>query len=189
MIKMQKKLWGSLAAAVIVLGGGYGLSEAQAAKAGSTGAAVQDKALIGIAKAEANALKEAKGIVVSVDLEKKLSGTYYDVEIRKDHQEIEVRLDAYTGKTVKVRKETDKDDDDFYRAGSQNGTLISAGQAAAAAAASAKGTVTEVDLDEDDGILLYEVKIRNGKTETEIGVDASSAKILYTDVDHDDDED
>lgn len=187
-MKIEKKIWGSLAAAVILLGGGYGISEVQGAAAGSTGSVSQSKTLIGVAKAEANALKEAQGVVVSVELEKKFSGTYYDVEIRKSNQEIDVRVDAYNGKIVKVRKETDNHDDDFSKA-KQNGTIISAGKAASVAAASVKGNFDELDLDEDDGILFYEVKFRNGNTETEVGVDAYSAKIVYTDVDHDDDED
>ncbi|WNS41424.1 PepSY domain-containing protein [Paenibacillus sp. MMS20-IR301] len=201
---MKMKLWSTVTAAAVLLGGAYGISGVQNAdaaggagagtgSAASTASTSQGKTLIGAGKAEAYALKAAPGRVVSIDLEKKLSGTYYEVEIRSGNKEIDVRVEAYSGKILSVRKETDDDDDDDHysssTAASQNGTLISAAKAAEAAAASVKGTVTEVDLDRDDGSVIYEVKIRNGKVSTEVGVDAYTAKILYTDVDSDDDDD
>lgn len=52
-----------------------------------------------------------------------------------------------------------------------------------------KGTVTDIDLDRDRGTAVYEVEIKNGRVSTEVGVDAYTAKIVYTDVDSDDDDD
>ncbi|WP_438496772.1 PepSY domain-containing protein [Paenibacillus sp. IHBB 3054] len=187
---MKMKLWSSVAAAAILFGGAYSINEVQGASAGSTASESQSKTLIGVDKAEAYALKSAQGRVESIDLKERISGSYYEVEIRYNHQEIDVRVDAYTGKILSVRKETDDDDDDNYAAAtSQSGTMISAAKAAEAASASAKGTVTEIDLDGDNGSFVYEVEIRNGKVTTEVGVDAYTAKVLYTDVDSDDDDD
>ncbi|WP_052091811.1 PepSY domain-containing protein [Paenibacillus sp. FSL H7-0357] len=188
---MKMKLWSSVAAAAILFGGAYSISEVQGASAGSTASQSQSKTLIGVDKAEAYALKSAQGRVESIDLKERISGSYYEVEIRHNNQEIDVRVDAYTGKILSVRKETDDDDDDdnYAAATSQSGTMISAAKAAEAASASAKGTVTEIDLDGDNGSFVYEVEIRNGKVTTEVGVDAYTAKVLYTDVDSDDDED
>ncbi|NOU83561.1 peptidase M4 [Paenibacillus sp. LMG 31459] len=189
---MKKKVWSSIAAAALILGGAYGIGEV---KGGTAAAAAsvqsQSKTLIGVSKAEEIALKAAPGQVESIDLDKKLSGTYYDVEIRQAKQEMDVRVDAYTGKVISVRKETDDDDDDNYEvaATAPSGTLITAAKAAAVASASVKGTVAEIDLDRDNGGAVYEVEIRNGRVSTEVGVDAYTAKIVYTDVDSDDDDD
>lgn len=190
---MKKKLWSSIAAAALILGGAYGIGEV---KGGTAAAAAsvqsQSKTLIGVSKAEEIALKAAPGQIESIDLEKKLSGTYYDVEIRQTKQEMDVRVDAYTGKVISVRKETDDDDDDdnyAVAATAPSGTLITAAKAAEVAAASVKGTVAEIDFDRDNGGAVYEVEIRNGRVSTEVGVDAYTAKIVYTDVDSDDDDD
>ncbi|WP_405107307.1 PepSY domain-containing protein [Paenibacillus sp. FSL K6-1217] len=148
----------------------------------------QSKTLIGVSKAEQIALKAAPGQVENIELEKKASGTYYDIEIQQTKQEMDVRVDAYTGKVISVRK--DSDDDDSYKAApAPGGKMITAGKAAEVAQAAVKGTVTEIDLDGDHGGAVYEVEIRNGQVKTEIGVDAYTAKVVYTDTDSDDDDD
>ncbi|CAM4517530.1 PepSY domain-containing protein [Paenibacillus typhae] len=190
---MKKQLLSSVAAAAIILGGTYGINEIRSgtAEAASAVQQTQSKTLIGVAKAEEIALKAAPGQVESIDLEKKLSGTYYDIDIQQKNQEIDVRVDAYTGKVLSVRKETDNnDDDDHYTSSSaaSGAALITAAKAAEAATAKVAGKVTDVDLDRDDGTAVYEVEIRNGRTSTEVGVDAYTGKVLYTDVDSDDDD-
>lgn len=189
---MKKQLLSSVAAAAIILGGAYGISEFRSgtADAAATVQQSQSKALIGVAKAEEIALKSAPGQVESIELEKKLSGTYYDIDIQQKNQEVDVRVDAYTGKVVSVRKEADNDDDDNYTSAgaASDAKLITAAKAAAAANAAVKGKVTDLDLDLDDGTAVYEVEIRNGRTSTEVGVDAYTGKVLYTDVDTDDDD-
>ncbi|AIQ45113.1 hypothetical protein R70723_03805 [Paenibacillus sp. FSL R7-0273] len=191
---MKKQLLSSVAAAAIILGGAYGINEVRSGTAAAAPAVQQSqsKTLIGIAKAEEIALKAAPGQVESIDLEKKLSGTYYDIDIQQKNQEVDVRVDAYTGKVVSVRKEADNDDDDYNytsAGAASEAKLITAAKAAAAANAAVKGKVTDVDLDRDDGTAVYEVEIRNGRTSTEVGVDAYTGKVLYTDVDSDDDDD
>lgn len=189
---MKKQLLSSIAAAAIILGGAYGINEIRSgtAEAASAVQQTQSKTLIGVAKAEEIALKAAPGQVESIDLEKKLSGTYYEIDIQQKKQEIDVRVDAYSGKVLSVRKETDNDnDDDHYTSSASGATLITAAKAAEAATAKVAGKVTDVDLDRDDGTAVYEVEIRNGRTSTEVGVDAYTGKVLYTDVDSDDDDD
>ncbi|WP_238652583.1 PepSY domain-containing protein [Paenibacillus piscarius] len=188
---MKKKIWSSIAAAALILGGAYGIGEVQGGSTAEAAPTVksQGKALIGVAKAEAVALKAAPGQVESIELEKKAGSTYYDIEIQQTRQEMDVRVDAYTGKVISVREDKDDDDDRYAEAAAPGGKLITAGRAAEAAQAAVKGTVTDVDLDRDRGTAVYEVEIRNGKNKTEVGVDAYTAKIIYTDVDSDDDDD
>lgn len=187
----MKKIWSSIAAAALILGGAYGIGEVQGGSTAEAAPTVksQGKTLIGAAKAEAIALKAAPGQVESIELDKKGSSTYYDIEIQQTRQEMDVRVDAYTGKVLSVRKDADDDDDRYAEAPASGGKLITAGRAAEAAQAAVKGTVTDIDLDRERGTAVYEVEIRNGQIKTEVGVDAYTAKIVYTDVDSDDDDD
>ncbi|QGS68035.1 hypothetical protein CV093_03165 [Oceanobacillus sp. 143] len=56
------------------------------------------------------------------------------------------------------------------------------------AASQFSGSIVELDLDEDDGRLIYEIEMKNGDSEAEIEIDAYTGTILVIDIDHDDDE-
>ena len=190
---MKTKLWSSITAAALILGGAYGIGELKSSTADAAAAVKSQSAtLISVSRAEQIALKAAPGQVESIDLEKKASGMFYDIEIQQTKQEIDVRVDAYSGQVISVRKDADKDadkDDSHKATPASAGKLITAGKAAEVAQAAVKGTVTEIDLDRDHGGAVYEVEIRNGQIKTEVGVDAYTAKVVYTDVDSDDDDD
>ncbi|ASA24242.1 PepSY domain-containing protein [Paenibacillus donghaensis] len=196
-MNMRTKMWGgAIAAAVLVTGGSvYGISTVQGAPAGTpNNQTSQQKAVIGFAKAEQLALKEAQGVVESIELEGRAGSKRYEVEIEQANRDVDVLIDAYTGKTLKVRNDDDRDHDNrsvnSTTAGQNSGAkVIGAGAASAAAAKAATGTVTEVNLDRDDGELLYEVELQDGRTSTEVGVDAFTGKVVYVDADHDDDDD
>ncbi|OZU89170.1 hypothetical protein CIL03_09185 [Virgibacillus indicus] len=51
------------------------------------------------------------------------------------------------------------------------------------------GKVEEIELDKDDGRLIYEVEIENGNREAEIDIDAYTGAVLVLDIDTDDDDD
>lgn len=67
--------------------------------------------------------------------------------------------------------------------------IITKSQAIAIAQAKAAGTVTKAKLDEDDGIQVYEIEIKNGNTEYDFEIHASTGQILEFDTDYDDDND
>ncbi|WP_170875214.1 PepSY domain-containing protein [Virgibacillus pantothenticus] len=48
------------------------------------------------------------------------------------------------------------------------------------------GSLDELELDEDDGRLVYEVKIVNGEDEAEITIDAFTGEILFTEIERED---
>ncbi|MDY0410441.1 PepSY domain-containing protein [Virgibacillus soli] len=61
--------------------------------------------------------------------------------------------------------------------------VISVAEATEIALKEFPGYVTEVELDEDDGRLIYEIEIKSGDKEAEFEIDAITGKILVIDID------
>lgn len=51
-----------------------------------------------------------------------------------------------------------------------------------------EGKVTEIELDKDDGRLIYEVKLTDGTDEAEIGLDSTTGEIIEVEIEQDDDQ-
>ena len=115
----------------------------------------------------------------------------YDVEIQQNNRDVDVWIDAYTGKSLGVRADRDDDDDDRDNL---PGNLIGAGKASAIAVKHAKGgTAVEVDLDQDDGRWVYDVEVKTANGSSDVEVHAISGKVIKAEYekydDHDDDDD
>ena len=65
-------------------------------------------------------------------------------------------------------------------------TIITVEQAIAIAQAKVSGTVVKAELDNDDGVYLYEIELRNGNIEYEFDIDATTGAILKFEEDLDD---
>lgn len=65
-------------------------------------------------------------------------------------------------------------------------TVIDANKAMEIALKEFPGTVTDLELDEDDGRLIYEIEIKNGKEEADFEIDAYTGDILVIEMDTDD---
>ena len=50
-----------------------------------------------------------------------------------------------------------------------------------------EGKVTEIELDKDDGRLIYEVELKDGTHEAEIELDATTGEIIEVEIEQDDD--
>lgn len=68
-------------------------------------------------------------------------------------------------------------------------TMLTKQQAIQIAQSKASGKVTEVELDDDDNRLVYEIEIRNGKMEYDFEIDAKTGAIIKYEEDLDDDDD
>lgn len=195
---MKKKIWWAGALSVAIAASGvYGYNAVQAAGSGQTaaagtqGAAKQQQQLIGMEKAEQLALAAASGKVESMDIDRKKGKLVYDVEIQQNNQDVDVWIDAYTGKSLGVRVDRDDDDDDRDNL---PGNLIGAGKASAIAVKHVKsGTAVEVDLDQDDGRWVYDVEVKTANGSSDVEVHAVSGKVIKAEFekydDHDDDND
>lgn len=173
------------------------------AGAATTGYAASggDKGLIGANKAKELAEKAAAGQAYRAELEKERGIVYYDVDVLKDQREYDVHIDAYTGKTLKIeRDDNDEDDDRRISGGNASApspspsapsavkTKISAEQASRIATERVGGTVVRSKLDKDDGVLHYEIELKTSRGEAEVEVHAQTDKILSVDYDDDDDD-
>ncbi|RAR42591.1 peptidase M4 [Paenibacillus sp. MDMC362] len=195
---MKKKIWWAGALSVAIAASGvYGYNAVQAAGSGQTAAAgtqaaaKQQKQLIGMEKAEQLALAAASGKVESIDIDRKKGKLVYDVEIQQNNRDVDVWIDAYTGKSLGVRADRDDDDEDRDNL---PGNLIGAGKASAIAVKHAKGgTAVEVDLDQDDGRWVYDVEVKTANGSSDVEVHAISGKVIKAEYekydDHDDDDD
>ncbi|SFF40459.1 Peptidase propeptide and YPEB domain-containing protein [Paenibacillus algorifonticola] len=202
---MNKKIWIGVVSVTLALG----------AMGGAATAASNTKTLIGKAEAKKIALKHVDGRIDGVDLERNQTGIFYEVEVERGayQDEVDVHIDAYSGKLLGIY---DSDDDDDDRRAAQAtapaGTASNAGtvnqpaaspststgttalktaeQAGAIAVAKVGGTVVKVNRDRDDGRIIYEVDLRITGGKAEVEVDAATGKVLSVDKDyHDDDND
>lgn len=160
---------------------------------------------ISIEEAETIALKEVKGIVDSVELKQKSDKVFYKVEVENDDLEYDVYIDAITGKVTSVNQDDQYDDDkndDKYDDNSdddlvgddddsssvkanntQINNTISQAQAIKIAEEAVNGKMTEIDKDQDDGLLQFEVELRTDRGKAEVDVDASTGKVLKVEFD------
>ena len=111
----------------------------------------------------------------------------YEFEIRGESGEVDVKIDAKSGKVLKTErddqdddrddKDDDRDDDDRQAAPSNLISQDEAIQIAKSKAGSA-AEVIEAELDEDDGRWHYELELRDDKFEYEVDVDAENGDII-----------
>ncbi|MCJ8007390.1 PepSY domain-containing protein [Lederbergia wuyishanensis] len=137
------------------------------------------------------ALKEISGAVTDVELEKEHGTLAYDIEI-KDANGIEhdVVVDANSGKVLKTETDNEKDDDDSEVSDEVEKTQllkeakISIEESTAIAQAKVKGKVTDAELDDENGVVIYEVEITDLQGQQhEVKIDAKSGKILKVEKD------
>ena len=140
------------------------------------------------------ALTIVDGTVTEVELERKLTGAIYEVEIKKDGFEYDLDLDAVTGKVLKKDKSTDDDDDQENL--ENNSTKIDSNEVTITKEAAIKialketaGTVTDVELETEDAQTFYDIEIVDGSKEVEVKVDAITGVVLTVEQDDDDNDD
>lgn len=182
----------ALAGAVVL--GGVGIA-AQAANAENP--VVTNTNLLPIEEVKAKAIEAVGGIVTAIDLDREVSGNVYEVEVKSKGFEYDLDIDAKTGKVLRTEKDVNDNDDQDDQDDSDDNLVVIDGKFIAQKAAveialkQAKGTVTEVELDDENGRVQYEIEIQNGAVEYDIDIDAISGKVLKVekDVNNDNDND
>jgi uncharacterized membrane protein YkoI len=198
--KMKKKLVVLGIVGTVVLGGAVGVG------------AFAKEAEVPSKKAEEIAMQEVKGAnVKEIELERENGEIIYEVELKGTHDDdVEVDVNATTGKVVRVDDDRDDDDDakeqnnvatetvvkvnddrddDDNRATSQkavSSVKISKEQAISIATKDTPGKIVEIELDDDNH---YEIEMIYDGKEVEMEISAVNGNILEKEMDDLDDND
>lgn len=193
-IIMSKKLVAGLISVAVVFGGVYAVSAVENNKQESPAAAIgndeakkatskQTSELITIEKAADIALNEESGEVVDIELDAKRGNAIYEIEIQNKGKEADVKLDAFTGEVLSVKSNQDDDDDDDTALPFEKGVL-NINKAIKIAEEETSGKVKEVNIDLENGTLIYDFELKGNKDEVELTLDAKTGEVL--DVEYDD---
>ena len=137
---------------------------------------------------------------MEVDSELDESPAHYEVELHTAWGEFEYLVDAYTGRVISGQKdllttastpnETTKPSD---QKPDSSGTAQNIGYAKAKSIALNHAGVSEnevydmdIELDDEDGILVYEVEFKSGNMEYDYEIDARTGAALKHEVERDD---
>ncbi|WP_020006535.1 PepSY domain-containing protein [Salinicoccus albus] len=140
------------------------------------------------------AISNFAGEVEEVQLDEDDGLYHYEIEINNGSDEYEVDVNAHD--LTILEEDFDKDDDNDNRddeaekkTAQGNSDIHKKEEAAAAAKENFDGDVEEVELDEDDGVLYYEIEMHNGSDEYEVDINAEDLSIIEEDYDGDNDRD
>lgn len=141
---------------------------------GETDGGTEDR--LSAADVAAAALDAVPGDVVGLDIDRG-DGDAEVTVLRTDGTGAEVRVNLRTGEADRVRDE-DLDTEE------QTAPAVSATDAMTIALEEAGGSIDDMELDTEDGIRVWEVKvISDGNEEFEIRIDADSGEVLRTERD------
>lgn len=172
---MNKKLF-IIPALLVAIGGGAALAQTNLfAQAG-------ENPTITAGEAKKIALKQVQGNIVGFEYDGDDFTPHYEIEVVKDNEKVEVKVDAKTGASKITERKTIHHKNHVTNEQNKPVTapkdLISPEKAIEIAQAKAKGVVVKMELDEDDNNMQYEIEIRNGKTEYDFEIDATTGAIL-----------
>ncbi|WP_211747983.1 PepSY domain-containing protein [Paenibacillus sp. Marseille-Q4541] len=187
MNKQKRILVGGILSAALVIGGTATFATMDAGAEASPLSSATTGKMITVQQAKEAALKEAKGTIDDVDLEKHNGKTFYEVDIEQGKTDVTVKIDAYTGKVLDVYKDTNDDDYDDNESNENVAaadvkiSLEKATQIALKELKNSKAVSTELDL--EDGRYEYDVELENATYEADVTIDANTGKVLSVDID------
>ena len=183
---MKKYIISALAVGIIA-GGGYTFVNADIQDKENQ-AELAKQAQITEQEATKIALEKVPGTVNEVELENEDGLIVYEFEIvGEDGSEQDLDVDAKTGEIVKVEADDDENDD-FSQADLAKQAKITKDEASENALEQVPGTVTEVELDDENGLVVYDVEINaEDGTQQSVEVDAKTGKIVNVELEDDDD--
>lgn len=123
------------------------------------------------------------GEPVSLSLEWQRTAFAYGVELVSDTESYEVVINADTGEVMHEETEPESAADvaEKRRGIIKSGELIEPAKAMEAAVAAVAGSVSEWEIDDEDGRMSYEVQILTDPGDTDVRVDAVSGEIIEID--------
>lgn len=180
---MNKKLLVISFAGAVLLGGAVAAGAANTdTKMNSANKIESSQDLITVEEAQKIALSKADGQIESIEIERENGKKYYDIDIENGQVEYDIHIDALTGKIISTDEDWDDEDgkDDNQMDGKN---IISTKKAIEIAEKEVNGTVKEIEKDEDDGNVIYDIQLRTSQGKTEVDIDASTGKVLKVEID------
>ncbi|MBU8767962.1 PepSY domain-containing protein [Cytobacillus oceanisediminis] len=182
---MNKKFAVISLTGALLLGGAVAAGAADTNGKGSNGSkkeAAQD--MITVEEAKKIALSEAEGRVESIELERANGKQYYEIDIENGKEDFDIKVHALDGEVISINKERNDDNDDDQSEKEVNReNVISEQKAIEIAEKEVNGTMKEIEIDEDDGQILYEVELQTNKGEADVDIDAETGKVLKVELD------
>lgn len=135
------------------------------------------------------AKQNAKGDLVSAefDYDDDDATSEYEVEFVANGTSYEVKIDANTGKVLKIKQESlDKKDMAEYSAMKQ--AKVSLTSAMQTASQSVNGKVISAEFELKKGQSFYDIDVVKGNQKYEVSIDANTGKVLSSQVDMEDDD-
>lgn len=137
-----------------------------------------------VLKLEDNGLvKEDK---VAVEIKEKKEASNDQSENKVDNKK-QVEKKEKSAAEKKPENKPEKKDKELAKKEPAKKTVINTQKAIDIALNEFSGHVTDIELDEEDGRLIYEIEIESGEDEAEFEIDAYTGEILMIDIDLDDD--
>lgn len=134
---------------------------------------------------------EYPGNITEFELDTEDGRVIYEIEIKDENVKYDLDVDANTGEVIKVDekkyKQNKKNTDEVTETETKLEDIISVEEAEAIAQKEFSGTVTQLELDKDDGRYVYEIELRNGNQEAEMDIDAKTGEILELELEYEDD--
>ena len=164
------------------------------AEAGAPAMPIGKGKAMDIAMAEFGKASSAEILHSEVDPELDESPAHYEVEITgRNGEEIEYKIDAYSGAIIAVKREMADDDEASEGQPTKPGTAQDIGHAKAKSIALNHAGVDantvydmNIKMDAENGAIIYEVEFKSGNIEYDYEIDAATGTILKHEAEVDD---
>ena len=146
---------------------------------------------ISLEEAKTIALGAADGEITEAFLENEDGKLVYEIEITDGNLETDVLIDPSNGNILSV--ETDEEEEVTAEEIANIGDKISEEQAISIARnavdISSVGEMTDVELENEDGVIVYAVEFTKNGIETDVKINAATGEVLKIESDLDEEED
>ncbi|MGI2327394.1 PepSY domain-containing protein [Planococcus sp. YIM B11945] len=186
---MKKTIYIGAAAGMLAFGGIVYANTDSAETQTSGLAASTESNFISFEEATEKALNIANGTVTDIELNANSKTPNFEVDVFHEGYEYDLKFDAVSGEVLEQKRDKDNDNDDDSENLPASSELISSDEATKAALAVAKGTVTDISLENEDGVATYDIELKDGRTEYEVEVNAVDGSIIKNETDDNDDDD
>ncbi len=151
----------------------------------------------GITLAEASDIVLAKvenGVIKEAEKDRENGRLVYEIDVKNDEYEFEFKVDATNGEIIKEEREERSRNKAATTGGKKNNgntdtdeAVISIGEAIGIAKKEVPGKLEDIELERENGKLVYEVEIENFQNgddeDVTVYIDAITGKVLYVEWD------